>query len=160
MDLVSKFVETDYHLAMTTIGSSFYCHSCADHLGLLGGLHAVSSNPSAYQVEKAEKHTRPLSLSTGVHSVLLSGSTSEYEHLERVTVGAGFLELEPSGVRTLTYQTTGTIGVLYRGGSEYALADSFRRVLSTDPGRAHGYAVPSSDCMRFRCNSCSVALTS
>lgn len=145
---------------MITSESSFYFHSCADRLSLLGGMDAVTSNTSTYQGEKAVKHSHPLSLSTGLHSVLFSRSTSEYEHLGRLTVRTGFLELEPSGMRTLTYQTTGPIGMLYRGGSPYVLADSFRWVLSTDPGHAHGYAVSSSGYVVLRCNSCSVALTS
>ena len=145
---------------MPTAHSIFYCHDCADRLGLLTGLSAPSSTPTVYQVAKAEKHTRPLSLSTGIHSVLLSGSTNEYSYLENRAIQTGFLEVEPTGTWTLQYQTTGPIGMVYRGGSSDVVADSFRRVLSTDSGRAHGYSVPSSGWSGVRCHSCSVALTS
>ena len=152
--------ESDYHIVMSTTASSFYCHNCADGLGLLQGLTTPSTSPTPYQVTKAEKHTRPLSLSTGVHSVLLSGSTNAYTSFENLAVREGFLEVEPPGVRTLQYQTTAPIGIVYHGGTPYSVADSFRRVLSTAPGRAHGYPVASSGWSGVRCNSCSVALSS
>ena len=152
--------ESDYHMVMSTTASSFYCHNCADGLGLLHGLSTPSTSPTLYQTMKAEKHARPLSLSTGVHSVLLSGSTDEYTNFENLAVLQGFLQIEPSGVRTLQYQTTAPIGIVYRGGAPYASADSFRRVLSTDFGRAHGYPVASSDWSGVRCNSCSLVLRS
>ena len=141
-------------------GSKFYCHPCAEHLVLLGGLHKPTSAPSTFQVEKAEKHVRPPYISSGLHSVLQFGSTSEYEHLGKLAVGAGILELEPSGVRTLIYPTTSTIGTLYRAGSSDASAAFFRWVLSTDSDRAHGYPVPSSDYAGITCANCATALTS
>ena len=147
-------------MMMSTTASNFYCHNCAGGLGLLQSLTTPSTSPTPYQVTKAEKHTRPFSLSTGVHSVLLSGSTNDYTSFEKLAVWEGFLEVEPSGVRTLQYQATAPIGIVYHAGAPYSVADSFRRVLSTDPGRAHGYPVASSDWSGVRCNSCSVPLSS
>lgn len=141
-------------------GSKFYCHPCAEQLVLLGGLHKPTSAPSTFQVEKAEKHARPPYISSGLHSVLRSGSTTEYEHLGKLAVEAGILELEPSGARTLIYPTTTIIGTLYRAGSLDASADFFRWVLSTDSDRAHGYPVPSSDYAGIACANCATALTS
>ena len=145
---------------MFTAESSFYCHPCADNSGQLNGLHSLSSSPTNYQISKAEKHTRLLKFSTGVHSVLISGSTSDYEHLGRMAVEKGFLEIEPSGIRTLIYPTTDPIGMVYDNGCLESLANSFRWVLSTNSGRAHGYAVSSSDYMGRHCNGCAIALTS
>jgi len=147
-------------LLMSYTGSKFYCHPCAERLALLGCLNEPTSAPSTFQVDKAEKHTRPLHISSGLHSVLRSGSTSEYEHLGKRAVEAGILEFEPSGVRTLIYPTTSPIGTVYRAGSPDDSADFFRWVLSTDSARAHGYPVPSSDYVGITCASCATALTS
>lgn len=143
---------------MSYAGSKFYCHSCAERFGLLGGLNEPTSAPSTFQVDKAEKHVRPPYISSGRHSVLRSGSTSEYEYLGKRAVETGILELEQSGVRTLIYPTTSAIGTLYRTGSPDASADSFRWVLSTAPDRAHGYPVPSSDYAGITCANCATAL--
>lgn len=110
---------------MTNIESTFYCHDCADALGLLRGLHPVSSSPSTYQYEKALKHTRPAALSTGDHSVLNSGSTAEYQSLEQLAYERGVLEVERSGVRTLIVQTSAVNGTLYNNGSPVGFNDSF-----------------------------------
>jgi len=145
---------------MSHTGSKFYCHPCAARLGLLGGLNEPATAPSTFQVDKTEKHTRPQNISSGLHSVLRSGSTSEYERLGKRAVEAGILELEPSGDRTLIYPTTSAIGTLYRSGSPNDSGDCFRWVLSTDAGRAHGYPVSSSDYAGIRCATCVTALTS
>lgn len=145
---------------MSYTGSNFYCHPCAERLDLLGGLNGPTSAPSTYQISKTEKHTRPPSLSSGLHSVLHSGSTSEYEYLGKLAVRAGILELEPSGTRTLIHQATSPIGTLYRAGSSDVSANFFRWVQSTDFDRAHGYPVPSSDYAGVTCANCATALTS
>ena len=145
---------------MTTTGPTFYCHSCADRLGLLGGLHPMSSSPSTYQYDKALKHTQPATLSTGAHSILNSGSTAEYQLLEQRTYQRGILEVEGSGVRTLILQTSAPLGTLYNNGAPAGIADSFRRVLSTDSGKAHGYPESSTNYAGIQCASCSNSLTS
>jgi len=145
---------------MAFIGSTFYCRACADRRGLLGGLHPLSTAPSTYQQEKALKHTRPAAVSTGIHSVLNSGSTAEYQSLEQRAYDRGFLEVERSGVRTLIVQTTAPVGTVYRGAVAAEAADSFRRVLSTDSGKAHGYPESSTSYSGVACADCSISLTS
>ena len=86
---------------MAYTGSTFYCRTCADGLGLLADLQPVSTAPSTYQYDKALKHTRPAALSTGAHSVLNSGSTAEYQSLEQRALDLGFVEVERSGTRSL-----------------------------------------------------------
>jgi hypothetical protein len=146
------------HMPFT--GSTFYCHACATRLGLLHGLHPASTAPSTYQQDKALKHTRPAVLSTGIHSVLNSGSTAEYDSLDRAAYDHGFLEIEKSGVRSLIVQTTAPFGTVYRGAIPAEAADSFRRVLSTDIGRAHGYPESSTSYSGAVCANCSISLTS
>lgn len=140
--------------------STFLCHACADRRGLLCGLHASSSNPNAYQVGKAEKHTRPSSFSAGPHSVLESGSTSDYDMLAKRAIEVGYLEVEPSGARTLSYQAASPIGRLYRDGCESALCDTFRLVLSSASSGVHGYPAVSATEAEVRCGECSVKVTS
>jgi hypothetical protein len=94
-----------------------------------------------------------------MHSVLDSGSTADYDRFDGLAFASGFLEVEPSGVRTLTYPSTGPIGTIYRNGVPYFPAENFRRVLSTDPGRAHGYAEASSNYVGAVCRVCGVKLT-
>lgn len=145
-------------MAMT--GSTFYCRACADRLGLLSGLHPVTSTPSTYQYDKALKHTQPTALSTGMHSVLNSGSTAEYQQLEQRAYEHGSLEVERSGVRALMLQTTTPAGTLYNNGVQAGFSDSFRRVLSTDVGKAHGYPESSTNYAGVLCVNCSISLTS
>lgn len=145
---------------MAYSGSTFYCHGCAGSLGLLGGLQPVSTAPSTYQHDKAVKHARPAVLTTGTHSVLNSRSTAEYQSLEQQTFNHGFLEVEKSGTRTLILQSTGAIGAVYQNGALSGAADSFRRVLSTDSAKAHGYPDSSTNYAGIQCAHCSVSLTS
>jgi len=144
---------------MAFTGSTFYCRTCADSLGLLCGLHPLSSTPSTYQYDKAVKHSRPSALSTGLHSVLNSGSTAEYQSIDQQAYDRGFLEVERSGTRTLILQTTAPLGTLYNGGIAAGAADSFRRVLSTDSGKAHGYPDSSTNYAGIQCANCSIPLT-
>lgn len=144
---------------MAYTGSTFYCRPCADGLGLLSGLQPVSTAPSEYQHDKALKHTRPQVLSTGAHSVLDSGSTTEYQSLEQRAFNAGFVEIEKSGTRSLILQTTGSVGALYVNGNPAGAVDSFRRVLSTDSAKAHGYLESSTNYAAIQCARCSVSLT-
>lgn len=145
---------------MAFIGSTFYCRDCADSLGLLRDMHPTTSAPSTYQYDKALKHTRPSVLSSGEHSVLNSRSTTEYQSLEQQAYECGFVEVEVSGTRTLILQTTGSIGTLYRGGMPVHSADSYRRVLSTDCVKAHGYPQSSTNYAGIQCADCSILLTS
>ena len=140
--------------------STFLCHACADRRGLLCGLRALSSSPNAYQVEKAEKHTRPSSFSAGPHSVLESGSTSDYDMLAKQALESGYLEIEPNGARTLSYQAASPIGYLYRDGRESARCDTFRLVLSSASSGVHGYPTVSPTGAEIRCTECSVKVTS
>ena len=149
----------DVVTSMAYTGSTFYCRACADRLGFLTGLNPVSSSPSTYQGDKAVKHTNPTALSTGLHSVLNSGSTAEYRSLEQLTYNHGFLEVERSGVRTLILQTTAAIGTIYDNAARVGGADSFRRVLSTDSGSAHGYPESSTSYSGITCANCSARLT-
>ena len=117
-------------------------------------MNAPSTSPSAYQREKALKHSRPASLSTGTHSVLSSLSTAEYDRLATLTYERGFLEVEPNGTRSLVYQTGEAIGVRHIGFVLQDSLDSFRLVLSTSCTLAHGRPVASQDYAAERCASC------
>jgi hypothetical protein len=110
---------------VTHSGSTFYCRNCADKLGLLSDLQPVTTAPSTYQIDKALKHTRPTALTTGIHSVLNSGSTADHQAFEQRTLDRGFVEFEESGKRALILQTTGNIGTVYQGGACAGAADSF-----------------------------------
>jgi hypothetical protein len=138
--------------------STFYCRPCADRLNLMAGLSPPTTAPTANQVSKVEKHVRPLVLSTGKHSVLDSGSTADYDQFDSLAFAAGFLEIEPTGVRTLTYPTTSPIATVYLDGVPLGHATNFRRVLSTDPGRTHGYTELSSRYSGAVCAACGIKL--
>jgi hypothetical protein len=157
---VSLSANTSNHLHMTMTERIYYCHACADQLGLLSDLHPVDSSPSTYQNDKAIKHTHPAVLSTGAHSVLNSGSTAEYQLLEQRAYKHGFLEIDGRGVRALISQTTAPVGTLYNNAVPAVVTDSFRRVLSTDSGRAHGYPDSSTNYDGIYCTNCLISLTS
>lgn len=144
----------------TSAGSTFYCHACAGNLGLLNRLHLIGSSPSTYQTAKAAKHAGPTSTSTGVNSVLNSGSTAEQDYLARMALQEGFIEVEATGCRSLVYQTTCHIGTRYEATSPTLELDSFRWVLSTSYSLAHGYAESSTRYSDVTCAACGSAVTS
>ena len=139
---------------MTFRSSTFYCRSCADAGGHLAGLLVPSTARSAHQLSKEQKHTRPQTLSTGLHSVLVSGSTRDYQQLAERTFNEGFLEIEPRGTRALILQTTVQIGWRYKNRKPVIALDSFRWVLSTGATVAHGRPVSSTEYRNARCKLC------
>lgn len=139
---------------LSSAGSKFYCHACADGQGLLVGLHLTSSSPSSYQTEKAAKHSGPTSTSTGINSVLNSGSTSEYDSLAQLSLQNGFVEVEPSGCRSLVYVSTGYLGTQFNSTSPSLQLDSFRWVLSTESSLAHGRPDSSTRYSGVKCTGC------
>jgi len=143
----------------TTAGSTFYCHSCADKQGLLNGLNLTSTSPSTYQIDKAAKHSGPISTETGYNSVLNSGSTAEYDSLSRKALNEGFVEVEQSGAKSLVYQSTSIIGTGYNSSSPVNQQDSLRWVLSSDSSKAHGYSVESGKYTGVKCSLCSCNVT-
>ena len=143
----------------TTYGSAFFCHACADSRELLHGLHLTGTAPSSYQTQKARKHVGPASTSTGVNSVLNSGSTDEYDNLARWALQEGILEIEPNGARSLVHLSTGNLGTRFDAGVPKDGLDSFRWVLSTGSTLAHGYPVSSRQYSGVVCSSCGCALT-
>lgn len=143
----------------TTSSSTYYCHSCADDRGLLNDLHLTSTSPSAYQIEKARKHTKPTSSAQGVNSVLNSGSTIEYDELARKAFDEGMLEIESNGCRSLVYISTEIIGARLDSGTPKEELNSFRWVLSTGSSLAHGRPVESKDYSSATCSVCGSALS-
>jgi len=143
----------------TTYSSTAFCHTCADSRGLLSGLHLPSTSPSSYQIEKAKKHTGPVSTSTGTNSVLNSRSTVEYDNLARKALQEGILVIEPNGARSLVYLSTGNLGTRFDAGVPKGGLDSFRWVLSTGSTLAHGYPVGSKEYSGVVCSGCGCALT-
>jgi hypothetical protein len=142
----------------STACSTFFCHACADSRGLLHGLHLTSTAPSNYQTEKARKHVGPTSTSTGLNSVLNSGSTSEYDDLALSALQKGILEIEPNGSRSLVYQSTGNLGTCSDAGSPKEYLDSFRWVLSSGSSLAHGRPVSSREYLGHICSDCGSTL--
>lgn len=142
-----------------TASSTFFCHACADSRGLLQGLHLTSTAPSSYQTDKARKHVGPTSTSTGINSVLNSGSTSEYDDLARRALREGILEVEPNGSRSLVYLSTGNIGMRFEASAPKESLDSFRWVLSSDSSVTHGRPVNSTEYHGHVCSVCGRTLT-
>ncbi len=143
----------------STIVSTYFCNACADSHGLLNGLHLLSTAPSSYQIEKARKHVGPTSTSTGINSVLNSGSTSEYDNCARKALQEGILEIEPNGCRSLVYLSTENLGKRFDAGIPADRLDSFRWVLSTGSSLAHGHPVNSIEYNGLKCSVCGCALT-
>lgn len=143
---------------LTTASSTFYCHVCADGHGLLSGLHLTSTIPSSYQTAKASKHSGPTSTSTGINSVLNSGSTVEYDQLARKALQEGFVEVEPSGCRSLIYKSTSHLGTQFNASVPSLQLDSFRWVLSTGSSLAHGYPLSSTQYSGVKCSGCGCAV--
>jgi len=143
----------------TTTGSAFYCHSCAENQGLLNGVNLTSTSPSTYQIDKAEKHSGPISTEKGYNSVLNSGSTAELDSLSRKALNEGFVEVEQSSVKSLVYQSTSIIGTGSNSSSPVRQQDSFRWVLSTDSSKAHGYPVESAKYKGVKCSKCGCNIT-
>jgi hypothetical protein len=135
-------------------GSTFYCHICADGLGLFEGLHLTSINPSSYQTAKAVKHTGVTLSSTGINSVLNSGSTAEYDDLSRKALAHGFVEVEANGCRSVIYQSNRHIGTRHEAGVASAQLDSFRWVLSSASSLAHGRPDSSTSYSSAACAAC------
>lgn len=144
----------------TTIGSTFYCHRCADSLGLLSGLHLTSTSPSDYQIQKATKHLGPSSTFSGVNSVLNSCSTGEVDRLSRKALEEGFLEVEPNGCRSLVYQSSCNVGTEFHSTEPTIPLDSYRWVLSTSSSLAHGRPDSSTRYEEIKCSLCGSAVTS
>ena len=144
----------------STTGSTYYCHECAERHGLLNGLHPPSTNPSSFQIVKARKHAGPTSTSTGINSVLNSGSTAEQDYLARRALEAGFLEVEANGCRSLVYQSSADVGTRFESATPTEQLDSFRWVLSTASTLAHGYPVSSAKYSGATCVDCSCSVSS
>ncbi len=143
----------------TTISPTYFCHACADSRGLLNDLHLVSTAPSSYQIEKAKKHVGPTSTSTGINSVLNSGSTAEYDNLAHKALQKGILEIEPNGCRSLIYLSTENLGTQFDAAVPTQQLDSFRWVLSTGSSLAHGRPVSSKQYGGLTCSGCGCAVT-
>ena len=143
----------------TTYGSTAFCHTCADSRGLLSGLYLTSTAPSSYQMEKATKHAGPVSTSTGINSVLNSGSTVEYDNLARKALQEGILVIEPNGARSLVYLSTGNLGTHFDAGVPKDDLDSFRWVLSSGSTLAHGYPVSAKEYGGVLCSGCGGTFT-
>lgn len=126
---------------------------------MLNGLHLTSTSPSSYQTEKARKHAGPSSISTGINSVLNSGSTSEYDNLARRALHEGILEVESNGARSLVYLSTGNLGARFDAGAPKESLNSFRWVLSTGSSLAHGRPVSSTEYLGYVCSVCGRALS-
>jgi hypothetical protein len=144
----------------TTIGSTFYCHKCAEDRGMLAGLHLTSSSPSQYQVQKALKHLGPTSTYTGVNSVLNSPSTGDLDYYSRKAIEEGFLEVEANGSRTSVYQAPHEIGTQFHSTQPMLSLNSFRWVLSTSSSLAHGRPDSSTRYDGIECSACGSAVTS
>lgn len=144
----------------STYGSESFCHACADGRGLLDNLYLTSTAPSSYQIEKARKHVGPASTSTGMNSVLNSGSTVEYDHLAHEALQNGILVIEPNGARSLIYLSTVNLGTRFEASSPKNSLDSFRWVLSTGSSLAHGYPVSSKEYSGLMCSGCGCAISS
>lgn len=145
---------------LSSTGSTYYCHECANSHGLLNDLQLTSTNPSSYQSEKASKHSGPTSTSTGLNSVLNSGSTTEYNQLARKALQEGFVEAEANGCRSLTYKSTGYLGKKFNAGIPECELNAFRWILSSSSSLAHGYPVSSTLYSGIKCSCCGHALTS
>lgn len=143
-----------------SVGSTLYCHACADARGLLTGLHLTPPTPSAYQVAKAAKHTQATSSSTGINSVLNSKSTAEYDDLSRMALCHGFVEVEANGCRSLIYQSTSSLGTRFQANVATTELDSFRWVLSSASSLAHGRPDSSTSYAGISCAGCGSAVTS
>lgn len=141
-------------------GSTYYCHDCAEQRGFLNDLHLISTSPSSFQVAKARKHAGPTSTSTGINSVLNSGSTAEQDNLSRRALGAGFVEVEDNGCRALVYQSSACLGTRFESGVPTKPLDSYRWVLSTASSLTHGYPVSSTQYSGATCVVCSCAVSS
>ncbi len=140
--------------------STLFCHACADRHGLLSGLHVASTNPSTYQGDKAMKHAGPTSTSTGLNSVLNSGSTSELDYLARKALQEGFLEIERGGSRSLIYELTCYLGTQFNAATPGAQLNCFRFVLSSASSLGHGYPVSSTKYTGATCAGCGCAVSS
>jgi hypothetical protein len=134
--------------------SSFFCHTCAESAGLFQNLNLTSTSPSTYQIDKAMKHTIEVPPGNNYNSVLKSGSTSEIDDLSKLALDAGFVEVESDGRRSLVYSSSSIIGMGSKDGCVPQPQDAFRWVLSTDPNKAHGYTVCSSDYASIKCSKC------
>lgn len=143
-----------------TIGSMYYCHECAERHGLLNDLQLTGSNPSTFQIAKARKHAGPTSTTTGINSVLNSGSTAEQDYLSHKALEAGFVEVEANGCRALVYQSSAYIGTRFDSAAPTEQLDSFRWVLSTGSSLAHGYPVSSTKYSGATCVACSCSVSS
>ncbi len=139
-------------------GSSYFCNACASAHGLLAELRLPSASASPLQERKAQKHIGATIGSTGVTSVLDSGSTADLDKYTRLALAHGFLEVEIDGSRTLTYPTTGQIGTQFAAGAPGAALDCFRLVLSTASSLGHGYPVSSTQYAGAKCAQCGATL--
>lgn len=139
-------------------GSRFYCHPCADRLGLLVDLYATSTKPSSYQTAKASKHCGPMSTFSGINSVLNSGSTAEYDRLAQLALDGGIVEVEPNGCRSLVYKSSVYLGTQFNSTTPTLPLDSFRWVLSSGSSLAHGRPDSSTRYSGVKCMQCGCLL--
>ena len=137
----------------------YYCHDCADVLGLLQDYPVQPSIGTTYQQDKYFKHTVP-STQYPLQSVFTSPSTEEYGQYIVDASSAGSVEIDDMGRKNIIFVVGANSGFRYEYGQLKKPLDAVKIVLSSSTGKIHAYPEGSTSFSTQRCAKCGSLIVS
>ena len=133
--------------------SNYYCHNCAEILGLLP-VNVVSNYTGSFvQLDKFIKHTMPTT-SFIINSIFQSNDYVQYKDYMVNSILSGSVEIDNLGRMNIVWIAGEKTGATYVNGSFITDNNSIKVVKSSDCNEIHGYPTSSADLELKICSNC------
>ena len=131
----------------------YYCHKCAQQLGLTNDLPTGKVIQTPYQYNKYLKHTVEGS-TYRIHSIFSDPSTSAYaDHIVNAMC-EGAVEIDDFGRKNIIWCAGRHTGFRYESGKLIRPSDAVKVVLSSDINLVHAFPENSTTFNTEACSEC------